>query len=624
MAQLAELVERGMDLAAAGGREDLRRRLEHTQRRLSEPSIRVIVVGEFKQGKSQLINALVTAPVCPVDDDLATSVPTIVRHGEEPHAVILAPPDPAAADSPQYVRQPVPLAELADHVSERGNPGNRRQLAGAEVFLPRKVLEGGLVVIDSPGVGGLDSPHTLTTLAALPTADALLFVSDASQEFTEPELSFLRQTARIVPNVACVVTKTDLYPEWRRIVELDREHLDRVLPGVPVLPVSAELRLQAGRLNDRELNAESGFPDLVGYLRREVVGRIDVLQRRATVHDLRSTTEQLALALQAELSALLNPEGTPGVIAELEAAKARTDELRRRSAKWQVTLTDGVTDLIADMEHDLRDRMRIIQREADTAIDNGDPGPVWDQLADWLEQRIASAVSDTFVWTSERSDWLAQEVARNFTESEVPLPGLEVGTADDVLEPVELLADLDPGLLGPFQKLFIGMRGSYGGVLMVGLVTGLIGMGLVNPFSVAAGVLIGRKAYRDDKEARLRRRQNEARTLVHRLIEDVVFQVSKQLKDRLRRVQRTIRDHFTAIADEHSRSLAESVLAAQKAAGMYSKERDARVRVLRDALHRTEGLRRALPTGGAPAGRVGAVGAAPTVLAAPPTAIGHA
>ena len=39
-----------------------------------------MVVGEFKQGKSSLVNAMLNAPVCPVDDDVATSVPTLVRY----------------------------------------------------------------------------------------------------------------------------------------------------------------------------------------------------------------------------------------------------------------------------------------------------------------------------------------------------------------------------------------------------------------------------------------------------------------------------------------------------------------------------------------------------------------
>ena len=73
MRQLIELVDQGIALAVSLDRADLRRRLEQTKDRLLDPSIRVIVVGEFKQGKSQLVNAVVNAPVCPVDDDIATA-----------------------------------------------------------------------------------------------------------------------------------------------------------------------------------------------------------------------------------------------------------------------------------------------------------------------------------------------------------------------------------------------------------------------------------------------------------------------------------------------------------------------------------------------------------------------
>ncbi|BDZ46765.1 dynamin family protein [Naasia aerilata] len=371
MADLVGLIEQGIELARVAARPDLQHRLEQTRERLRDPDIRVIVVGEFKQGKSQLINALVGSPVCPVDDDIATSVPTVVRYGEQPSAVVVAPrPGTGGAEGePVLERRPLALDELVDAVSEKGNPGNAKGLVAAEVFLPRKVLSGGLAVVDSPGVGGLESAHSLTTLTALPTADAMLLVSDASQEYTEPELQFLRQALRMCPNVAAVLTKTDLYPAWREIQSIDRGHLDSVTPGIPMFPVSSELRLQAGRFGDAELNTESGFPDLVAYLRRRILGEAEAVQRRSVAADLRSVTEHLALALQAELSALVNPDGTPQVVAELEAARERTDELRRRSSRWQVTLNDGVSDLISDMEHDLRDRMRSIQRDADEAID---------------------------------------------------------------------------------------------------------------------------------------------------------------------------------------------------------------------------------------------------------------
>ena len=163
----------------------------------------------------------------------------------------------------------------------------------------------------------------------------------------------------------------------------------------------------------------------MAYLRQEIVGQAERLQRRSVAHDLLSTAEHLRLALQLRARRAAGPERTPQLLAELEAAKERADELRQRSARWQVTLNDGITDLIADMDYDLRDRMRAVQREAEQAIDAGDPGPVWDQFADWLEQRVASAVSDTFVWTNERSQWLAEQVAEPFRARTTCLPLLQ-------------------------------------------------------------------------------------------------------------------------------------------------------------------------------------------------------
>jgi hypothetical protein len=593
-AQLIKLVEHGLQLVGTGDRADLRKRLDQTLGRLKDPSIRVIVVGEFKQGKSKLINALVNAPACPVDDDIATSVPTVVRYGDPASASILVPKaDNDGADEASVERQPIPLADLPAYVSEQGNPGNSKKLVAAEVCLPRKILTGGLTVIDSPGVGGMGSSHTLTTLTALPTADAMLLVSDASQEYTEPELRFLRQAMRITPSVVGVLSKTDLYPDWRRVEELDRANLARVAPDIPLFPVSSDLRLEAARLQDSELNTESGFPVLITHLRNEIVGKAQRLQRRSVSQDLLSVTENLRLSLQSELEALENPEGTPRMIAELELARTEADELRKRSARWQITLNDGISDLIADMEYDLRDRLRRIQREAEAAIDQGDPGPSWNEFSKWLEECAAAAISDTFVWTSERAQWLAAQVAEHFAAEEVSLPVMRVSDSGDALDPVDAMPDMEDGRINPMQKVLIGMRGSYGGVLMFGLLTGIFGMALINPLSVGAGLLLGRKAYREDKEARLKRRQGEAKALVRRQIDDVTFQVGKQLKDRLRLVQRSIRDHFTEIAEEHHRSLTDSVSAAQKAATTYALEKDVRIKDIKAELKKVDALHRA-------------------------------
>lgn len=588
---LVQIIDDVSQLAATTGRADLAVRLEHTHDRLRDPNVRVIVVGEFKQGKSKLINALVNAPVCPVDDDVATSVPTSVGYADSPDAWVTVEPTTEGA---QPVRRQIPLEELAQYVSESGNPSNERRIVAAEVVLPRELLRGGLRLVDSPGVGGLDSTNALATLAALSSAHAVLLVSDASQEYTEPEVQFLKHAMRVSPNVAAVLAKTDMYPQWRDIERIDRGHLGDI-GDVPIFSVSSDLRLIAAERQDRDLNTESGFPALVSHLRREVLGRAEIIHARSAVHDLESVVDQLKMSLISELEAILHPEDTPRLIAQLEDAKARADEFRGRSSKWQISLNDGIADLISDMEHDLRDRLRKVQREAENSIDEGDPGPIWDQITEWLDQRVSAAVSESFVWTDERSRWLSEEVAELFSEGQTDLPVIDVGDIEGVLDPVEAVAHLDHHEMGAAEKIFIGLRGSYGGVLMVGLATGLIGLGLINPLSLLAGVLVGRRAYREDKSSRLSRRRFEAKALVRRYIDEVQFQVGKQLKDRLRIVQRSARDHFGSIADELHRSLSDAVLAAKQAAGVYAGESEKRVRELQLKVQQLETLKAAIP-----------------------------
>ena len=585
---VVELIDKARIVTRSVGREDLLERLEQARSRLLDPHVRVLVLGQFKQGKSKLVNALVNAPVCPIDDDIATSVPTSVGYGETPSAVVIKRRDDGDPD--EIERIPIPIDELSDYVSEKGNPDNERNLLGAEVSLPREILKGGLRIVDSPGVGGIESTRSLATLAAIPSAHAILLVSDASQEYTEPEMQFIRNALRISPHMAAVISKTDIYPQWRQIEKIDRGHLGDV-GSVPVFAVSSDLRLLAAAQDDVALNRESGFPGLIGYLRRDVLSRAEDLHRQVAIHDLESTTDQLAMAVRTELTALLHPEQTPRIVAQLEEARARFDEFRGRSSRWQIMLSDGIGDLMSDTEHDLRDRLRKVQREAESAIDEGDPGPIWEHIVEWLNERVSEAIAETFVWTNERSQWLSQQVAEEFVAENPSLPMFDVSDTAELLDPVDEIQSLDPGQMGTIEKIYIGLRGSYGGVLMTGLATSLIGLTLINPLSLVVGVLVGRRAFREDMNNRLLRRQMEAKNIVRRHVDEVVFQVAKPLKDRLRLVQRVARDHFGGLADQLSRSLNESVMAAQRAAQTYSGNREERVRVLQTRQQQIEMLR---------------------------------
>ncbi|WFR73569.1 dynamin family protein [Prescottella defluvii] len=562
------LLDRTAAIASSAGRGDLVERLALVRTRTVDPRFRVVVVGQLKQGKSQFVNSLLNLAVCSVGDDETTAVPTVVQNSERTFAeLVLAEP------GGEPLRAELPLDEL-DAVTPKTPRAEGREVLRIEVNVPSPLLADGLVFVDTPGVGGHGNPHAAATLGLLPAADAVFVVSDASQEFTEPELAFLRQVAILCPAAACLITKTDLYPHWRQIVDADREHLGRAGLDVPLLPISSVLRSHALRLDDRALHEESGFDALYDFLRTRVIEYAQGGLRRTVSLDVHAVVEHLQLALASELAALRDPKKGAAAVAELQRAKAVTEELQKKTARWQQTLADGIADLASDIDHDLRDRLRQVTREAERAVDEGDPGKEWAELGEWLEQQIAQSVGDNFVWAHDRALWLAEVVAEHFADAgSVELPQLDVADLDGVLEPVAELADLESGRIGITQKVLVGMRGSYGGVLMFGLVTTLMGMALVNPISVGAGVLLGTKAYRDDRDARVVKRRADAKVAIRRFTDDVSFQVGKESKDRLRLIQRLLRDHFTTIAEQTLRSLADSLRAAQEAATVESTER---------------------------------------------------
>lgn len=570
--QLADLLDRTAEVAQNVGRSDLVSRVELAKERVLDPRRRIVVVGPLKQGKSQFVNSLLNLNVCSVGDDETTAIPTVVQNSDRPYAeLVLADPGNDA------VRAEVPLEELQT-ITPADPRAQSREVLRLEVNVPSPLLADGLVLVDTPGVGGHGNPHAAATLGLIPSADAVLVVSDASRELTELEVSFLRQVLGLCPSVALLVTKTDLYPHWRQIVDANVAHLAREGLDVPIIALSSLLRSHALRLSDEELNSESGFPELYTFLRENVLSRADATTRAAVSLDIRSVTEHLTLAMGSELAALRDPQRAEAAVAGLQRAKAAAEELHKKTSQWQHTLSDGVADLAADIDHDLRDRLRRVTREAEETVDAGDPGSEWLELGGWLEEQIAASVGDNFVWAHDRALWLSELVAEHFAAAgAVALPDLDLGDLDDILEPVASLADLETGKTGITQKVLVGMRGSYGGVLMFGLITTFVGLSLLNPISIGAGVLLGTKAYKEDKENQVKARRSEAKIAIRRFTDDVSFQVGKESKDRLRLIQRVLRDHFTSIAEQTLRSLNDSLRAAQEAATVETTERSTRI-----------------------------------------------
>ncbi|ANI37734.1 isoniazid-induced dynamin-like GTPase IniA [Mycolicibacterium vaccae] len=575
---IVELIDHAGKIAHAQGRGDLADRLQRARTRLGDPQIRVVIAGQLKQGKSLLLNSLLNMPVARVGDDESTVLPTVVSYGEQASArLVVARPD---GQEPELVE--IPTTDLGADLRRAPQAGGREVLR-VEVSAPSPLLKGGLAFVDTPGVGGHGQPHLSATLGLLPDADAMLMISDTSQEFTEPEMTFIRQALEICPVALLVATKTDLYPHWRQVVEANRAHLRRAGIDTPLVPVSSTLRSHAVALNDKELNEESNFPALVKFLSDEVLARRRDRVREQVVGEVRAAAEHLKLAVESELSALNDPHTRERLTADLERRKQEAQDALQHTALWQQVLTDGIADLTADVDHDLRHRFRTITFHTEQVIDGCDPTQNWAAIGAELEDVVATAVGDNFVWAYQRAEALAAEVARTFREAgldAVRMPSIDAREMGADFGEFRSVAQLEAKPLKFGHKVVTGMRGSYGGVLMFGMLTSFAGLGMFNPLSLGAGFVLGRKAYKEDMENRMLRVRSEAKANVRRFVDDVAFVVGKESRDRLKGIQRQLRDHYRAIADQTTRSLNESLQATLAAAKLEETERAARVREL--------------------------------------------
>ena len=359
-----------------------------------------------------------------------------------------------------------------------------------EVTADSPLLEKGLAFIDTPGVGGHGQPHLSATLGLLPDADAMLMISDTSQEFTEPEMTFLRQAHRDLPGGG------DRRDEDRSLPVLAGDR--RRQPGtpaaggsaLPVIPASALLRSHALQHNDKELNEESNFPAIVKFLSEKVLSRENERIRDQVLAEIRSAAEHLTLKVDSELSALNDPETRDRLKEELERRKEDAQEALQQTALWQQVLNDGIADLTSDIDHDLRARFRAITRTPRRSSTNATRPITGRRSAPSSRTRSPTPSATT---SSGRISAPKRSPRRSAARSSRPgwrrceMPQIDAREMGAGLGELKSLAKLEAKPIKVGDRAVSGLRGSFGGVLMFGMLTSLAGLGMFNPLSLGAG-----------------------------------------------------------------------------------------------------------------------------------------
>jgi GTP-binding protein EngB required for normal cell division len=562
---LDALVTEAREFAARLDRDDLAERLAEIRRRTSRTDTVVCVVGEFKKGKSALINALLGSAVCPVDDDLATTAVTLVRYGDTSSAVVQRRVDG------ESVLESIDPDAVPEWTLERGDRDRRRDVDLVEVRLPNPMLQGGLTLVDTPGVGGLNAGHAAATLAFLPSADALVFVTDASAELSGPELEFLASARGAGPPVLVAVTKIDMYPEWRRIVDIDVGHLAAIGLVERPFPLSAVLRTRSDERDD-----ESGYGAFTDALLGDVMERARTATLATALADVRWVLGQLREPLAAERAALADPSAAVGIASELAAVRDRLATLEHADAAWSTRLDDEFTALRGTIAFDFQREMRGILREIQAEIEATDPGGTWPELNVRIQDEIATAVRGAFRRATTGAAEVQSTIAGMLADEETGGGEIAPSMAFDIEEFWTGAPEFEGRTRSRLGAGYGVVTGAKAGVDLLGLVGTLLGAAIVGPAVLGVAAIYGGKEVIDERRRRLTDRRQQARTFVSDLVEEIRFQVEGRLTRVLDEMQRQMRARFMERIAELRRTMGASAAALERAAAQEAASRQTR------------------------------------------------
>lgn len=563
-AQLMETLNFVVRAAVAYEREDFANRVEAAAARVRGRTVRIVILGEHKQGKSSLVNALLGLPVCPVSAGQSVDALTVVRYGETPAAAALYLAGDAADFDQRTIeeatrRRELTLDEAAAYALGATAPTVAGELFAVEIDVPAPALSGGLVIVDTPPVAGL--AKGLRGLAALSEADAALFVTDAADELAATELAVLASARLVCDKVAIVMTKTDLHPAWREIFEANTRRLATAGLDVALLAVSATLR-QLERSGLQGADQYSGFAALVSWLAEHVVEAADDIVMRHAADEASAVVAQLIERFETERLALTDPDSAAAVAGRLAEVRERVEEMRRRSARWNQVLSDGLADVAVDVDFDLRSRLRKLTTEAESTLDRHDPADVWPAFSDWFAVRVTSEVQANYAQLQERSAKVAVEVSQRLgTDLDMLVADLAAGDPAEALGQLGIDASLQLKRTGLVATTLTALRGTYGGIMIASFA--LQKFPVVIP---AFGAFMAARAVREERERQLSVRRSTAKGACRRFLDEVTFVVGKHSRDTLRNGQRRQRDLFGERAEELSRSITQTLEAASAAA----------------------------------------------------------
>jgi GTPase Era involved in 16S rRNA processing len=352
-------------------------RLRSLRERLTTERFQLAVLGQFKRGKSTVLNALLGKSVLPIGVVPVTAIATFLEPAAASKIRVIYTSGKVEEFEPKNTEA---LREkLTAFVSEEANPRNVLNVGRVDAFLPAELLERGVVLIDTPGVGSTHRHQTAAADAVLPECDAALLVVSADPPITEVEIGYLARIRQTVARLIVVLNKIDIIElherekavAFLRDALVDHTGLD---PFTPIFSLSARDALRAKESGDAKALAASGFAELEKHLVQFLATEKREILNAAVARKAAALVAQLELETEIALRSLRLP------MEDLERRMATFDDAAKQFEVERRTANDllagdrvrALQELETEAEQLRREARAVLERELDAALAAGE------------------------------------------------------------------------------------------------------------------------------------------------------------------------------------------------------------------------------------------------------------
>jgi len=226
--------------------ESIKKLAGNIKEKIEKDALYLVVLGQFKRGKSTLINYMLGANLLPTGVLPLTSVITKIYYSPEVKVNVIF---------ESGVRKEIPVDELDLYCTEKGNPKNQKGVDTIEIGYPFDFLNKDVVIVDTPGIGSVYQHNTDVTYKFIDRSDAVVFVLSVDPPITEIEKQFLLKIAENVHKIFFVINKSDLTSknEIEEIVNFTTNVIKDITKkeNINIFPLSAKMALE-GKISKNE------------------------------------------------------------------------------------------------------------------------------------------------------------------------------------------------------------------------------------------------------------------------------------------------------------------------------------------------------------------------------------